>query len=410
VKEAEAEQAGAGGKSRLFGSPDFWRLWFIGFVLYVVRWIEMIAMAVFVYQRTGSALLVAMLTMLRMLPLALLGSFAGALADRVERRTALMAVVALMMTTSLVLALLAWTRTLEVWHLIAASFINGLGWATDNPVRRLMIGDVVGPDRMGKAMSIEAGSNNASRVFGPTIGGVLLAKVGIEGAFVLSILLYTCSFAAALCIAYRNTAVAAGGASILRRVAEGVMLARSEPRVTGTLVVTAIFNIFGWPFTSMIPVIGKDALGLGPEGIGMLASMEGMGALIGAVAIGLWARPGIYGRIYIGGVLIYMTMLAVFAVLPGVLLASATLVLTGIGGSGFTIMQSTLIYLAAPADMRGRLLGVLSVCIGLGPLGFLHIGLLAEAIGAPAATALVGLEGLLAMAATWRLWRVLLAR
>jgi MFS family permease len=401
----DAEQVGAGAWSHLFGSPDFWRLWFIGFVLYVVRWIEMIAMAVFVYQQTGSALLVAMLTVLRMLPLALVGSFAGALADRVERRSVLAVVVALMMATSLALALLAWVDALEVWHLILASFVNGLGWAADNPVRRLMIGDVVGAERMGKAMSIEAGTNNASRVFGPTIGGVLLAKTGIEGAFVLSVLLYAGSFAAAIGIAYRNSPVAAGGASVLKRIAEGLMLARSERRLTGTLVVTAIFNIFGWPFTSMIPVIGKDALGLGPEGVGMLASMEGLGALLGALAIGLLARPRHYGRIYVGGILIYLTMLAAFAVVPGVLLAGSALVLTGIGGAGFSVMQATLIYLAAPPDMRGRLLGVLSVCIGLGPIGFLHIGLMAEAIGSSAATALVGLEGLLAMAATWRLWR-----
>ena len=97
-------------------------------------------------------------------------------------------------------------------------------------------------------------------------------------------------------------------------------------------------------------------------------------------------------------------MLIVFALVPSVPLAGAALLLTGLTGSAFSVMQATLIYLAAPADMRSRMYGVLSVCIGVGPLGCLYLGLLAELIGAPAATALTGVLGLLALAATRRWW------
>jgi len=87
-----------------------------------------------------------------------------------------------MLLCSIVVALLAWANALEVWHLALASFISGLTWTTDNPVRRTMIGEVVGPDRMSAAMSIDVGANNASRVLGPTVGGILLATLGIGGA------------------------------------------------------------------------------------------------------------------------------------------------------------------------------------------------------------------------------------
>jgi MFS family permease len=97
-------------------------------------------------------------------------------------------------------------------------------------------------------------------------------------------------------------------------------------------------------------------------------------------------------------------LLIVFALAPNVPLAGAALLLTGLTSSAFSVMQATLIYLAAPAEMRSRLYGVLSVCIGIGPLGFLWLGLLAELIGAPAATALTGLLGLLALASTRRWW------
>src|SRR5581483_5666492 len=124
----------------LSGRDDFWRLWFVGLVVFVVRWLETIAIGIVVYQRTGSAFLVAMMTMLRLLPMGLFGAVLGALAERIERRSALVGVVILMGGTSLTLGLLAYSGRLEVWHLAVASFINGCGWATDNPVRRVMIG------------------------------------------------------------------------------------------------------------------------------------------------------------------------------------------------------------------------------------------------------------------------------
>lgn len=164
MSRVEAERRGARGRGLLSAPADFWRLWFVGFVLFAVRWLEMLAVAVFVYERTGSAFLVAVVTMLRIVPMGLFGAFIGAAADRLDRRRALIGVVALMLTTSAVLALLAATGRLEVWHLACASVLNGIGWAMDNPVRRVMVGEVVGPERMGAAMSIDVGTNNASRM------------------------------------------------------------------------------------------------------------------------------------------------------------------------------------------------------------------------------------------------------
>jgi MFS family permease len=183
------------------------------------------------------------------------------------------------------------------------------------------------------------------------------------------------------------------------------VLVRGEPRLIGILLVTVIYNVFGWPFTAMIPVIGKDNLHLGASAIGALASMDGVGAFIGVAAIAMFARPAYYTLLYVGGVTLYMIMLIVFALVPNVPVAGAALLLTGVSNAGFSVMQATLIYLAAPPEMRGRMYGVLSVCIGSGPIGFLALGVLADIIGASAATALSGIVGLCAMAATWKWWR-----
>ncbi|MBV9150307.1 MAG: MFS transporter [Alphaproteobacteria bacterium] len=389
----------------LLASADFRRLWMIGVVAFAVRWLEMLVVGVFVYQRTGSAFDVALMTMLRMLPMALFGAFIGAWAERIERRSALIGVVAVSLATSVCLAVLAYGGWLDVWHLALASFVNGVAWAADNPVRRVMIGDVVGASQMSAAMSIDVGANNASRMLGPTIGGLLLAGIGISGAFTVSVLCYSVALSAAIGLRYRNSsAPSATGGAVLARMIEGLMLVRRDPRLIGTLVITVIYNVFGWPFTSMIPVIGQDSLQLGARGIGILASMDGVGAFCGALLIAFYARPAHYTRLYIGGVIGYLVMLIAFALVPNVPLAGAALLLTGLTSSAFSVMQATLIYLAAPAEMRSRLYGVLSVCIGIGPLGFLWLGLSAELIGAPAATALTGALGLLALALTRRWW------
>jgi MFS family permease len=391
----------------LFAEPDFRRLWCVGLVVFVVRWLETLAVSLFVYNATGSAFMVAMLTMLRLLPMGLFGAFLGAWAERVEPRGALLAVVLSSLLSSLALTVLAWAGTLAVWHLALASLLNGLAWAADNPVRRLAIGQVVGAARMGRAMSMDVAASNASRMLGPTLGGVIFAQVGIAGAFALSVALYAVALVAALRLRHRRgrTAVPAGG--VLARVAEGLGVVRRDARLKGTLIVTVIFNVWGWPFTSLVPVIGQEHLRLGPEAIGLLASMEGIGALAGALLIALLVPARLYGRCYLGGIALYLAMVTLFALAPHPAPAGAALLLVGLGGAGFSTMQATLVYLAAPTEMRSRVLGLLSVCIGVGPIGFLHIGLLAEAIGAPWACALSGVEGLLALALTRRWWRAI---
>ena len=173
------------------------------------------------------------------------------------------------------------------------------------------------------------------------------------------------------------------------------------------MIITVIYNTFGWPFTSMIPVIGQDHLGLGAAGIGLLASMDGVGAFCGAITIALCAKPPHFARLFIVGVAIYLSMLPVFALVTDPLLAGSVLLLTGLANSGFSIMQATLVYLAAPPEMRGRVFGVLSVCIGVGMIGFLHLGWLAGVLGATSAIMTIGVEGLVALLLTRRWWRAI---
>jgi MFS family permease len=383
---------------------DFWRLWYAGLVISTVRWLETVVVGVVVYQQTNSAFVVAAITMLRLLPMALFGAFLGAFAETLDRRFTLAGMFGLMAITSAVLSIIAWTSTLQVWHLAVASFISGCGWATDNPLRRMVMGDVVGRDRMATAMALDVSAGNAARMVGPTLGGVLLAGIGSRRGLPA----VRCDVrnghrrhdpgAPPHCPASRDGAV-------LARTWEAVAIVFHDTRLRATMVVTIIYNVFAWPFTSMIPVIGRDRLHLGPEGVGFLTSLDGVGAFAGALLLARWLTPRWHARAYVGGVAVYLVALVVFAFATDFAPAGAALLLTGISGAAFATLQATIVYLAAPADMRSRILGVLSVCIGTGPIGFLWLGWLADRIGAPDAMAITGGAGLLALAATYPMWR-----
>jgi len=341
---------------RPFALADFRRLWGIGLVVFLVRWLEMLAVSIFVWQATGSAFLVAMMGMLRVLPMGLFGAPLGVLAERVEQRTALIAIVLASLLTSLALAALAQGGMLAVWHLALVSFVNGIAWAADNPVRRMMIGQVVGTARMGQAMSFDVGSNNASRMLGPTISGLLFAAVGIEGLFLVAVALYLLALFAAVTLKARSGRAPLTAESVLARMGDGLAAVRRSPRLRGTLLVTVIFNIFGWPFTSLVPVLAQDRFALGPEATGLLASMDGVGAFLGALLMAGLARPAWYASAYVGGLALYLAMVSGFALAPSVAAAGGALLLVGFGQAGFSIMQATLVYLLSPPEVRTRVL------------------------------------------------------
>src|SRR4029077_15466296 len=133
---------------------------------------------------------------------------------------------------------------------------------------------------------------------------------------------------AALRIGMRGLATARHP-SFITSIREGLAWLPPDRRLIGVFVMTIIFNLFGWPATSMVPVIGTDYLGLGPKGVGLLASCDGMGGLLGALLIAVFARATWYGRIFVTAVALYMVMVVFFAAAPGIPVAAPALFLGG---------------------------------------------------------------------------------
>jgi MFS family permease len=217
--------------------------------------------------------------MLRLLPLSLFGLAIGALASHMSRRSLLIVTHAGLFATSLLLLIVSALGAIEVWHLAVASFINGIVWAGDMPLRRALMGDLAGHGRMVQAMSLDAVVSNACRLIGPMLGGLLLAQGGLQAVLLCATLLYLPVLAALRGLADPPPAqTAATKPSVRDMLLGGLHTARASRPLQSTLWITVLFNLFGWPVLSMIPVIGRDQLHLDPQGVGLLASVDGIGA------------------------------------------------------------------------------------------------------------------------------------
>lgn len=175
-----------------------------------------------------------------------------------------------------------------------------------------------------------------------------------------------------------------------------VRTARHSPLVLGMLYVTVVMNALAFPTRQFIPAIGSEYLGVGAGLVGLLAAAEGFGQLIGAGVLANTRNLQHHGRVFVAGSALVLLMGVLFVWAPWYVLAFALLAIGGCGQAGFSTMQSTITMLGAPPDMRGRMMGLLSVCIGLStPLGTLEIGMVATAFTIPAAITVNALTGLL---------------
>lgn len=373
-------------------------MWLAGGLAGTMRWLEILAVGVYTYQASGSPLLVALMLFARMLPNMVLGAFTGAIAARVNRKHLLLMGLGVMCLVSAVLCVLLLVGRAELWHIAVGALLAGVFWSMEFPVRRTVLGEIAGLERIGAAMGLDAATNNATRMLGPLLGGLLLTALGLEGAFALGIVLYAVGFVSVATLAFHDEPRRSGEIrGVLDSIREGLAYIRSERLIAGVLVVTVFVNLFGFAYTSMIPVIGEKRLHLGPVAIGVLMSMEGLGALLGSLGVAFWGRSRYYTTIYLGGSLLFVFMVFAFSLSSWYVLSLGLLFTGGVGIACFGAMQSTLIFSASLPEMRTRVMGVLVACIGAGPIGVLQLGLLAEWIGAHAAVAGVSLVGLLAL-------------
>lgn len=383
----------------LLADRDFARVWAAGALLGVVRWLEALAIGIYVIDQTGSAVAVAVVGFARMLPMLLLGAPMGALTARFRRRSLLLAAVAAAGLAALILASLAMAGAVAVWQIALGSFLTGVLWTADFPLRRTILADIAGPARTGTAMALDSTTNHITRLSGAALGGLLIGAVGLAGAYLLGVVAYAVVLLLLKGLSAGDAPAPGPHRGLWADSLGGLKEVASEPFLRAVLAVTVIFNFFGFAYTSMVPVIGRGALHADAFSVGLLASAEGVASLAASLTLAALTPRRWLGALYTGAVLAFLAGVLVFALSPAYGLSLAVMALTGLSWGVFSMAQSTLMLLASPPRLKARAMGTLAICIGLAPLGMLHLGWLAEYLGAPAAVAISAAEGMIALIA-----------
>ena len=405
------ESVASSGPFALLRDGAYLRLWLAGAMLGTMRWLEVLGVALWTLAETRSAFAVAMMLFARMLPMVLFGVPMGTLADRVNRRRLLVTGVSATLLVSSVLLVLVLAGVLTPWHVAVGAFVSGTVWTMEHPVRRALIADRVGVERIGVAMTLDSATFNATRMTGPLAGGAVYAVLGIPGVFCTAIAVYALAVYALATLSIEDTnPTKSRQEPFLPALGQGIATVRASPVLAGVMVITIITNLFGFSYISLVPVVGERALGLDPFFVGVLMSMEGLGAFIGALALAFVIRPPAYGRIFVGGALLFIAMVLVFSTSANAGLSMLALFLAGMGVAGFGSMQSTLLIANSAPEIRSRVMGVLVVSIGAGPLGVLLVGALSEAFTAATALTISAGAGVAALALAAWIWQVLWRR
>jgi MFS family permease len=397
--------AGIAGLRGLLSSPSFVRLWSIGGCVNAMRWFEVLAAALFTLDMTGSGLAVAVVSAARTMPMLFLGAFAGVMAEAVDRRRVLIIGQFVTAVASAIVATLALLGVARPWHVAVAALVAGTVWSTEMSTRRRMVGESVSPGLVPRALALDTVTNSITRMLGPVIAGTLYQFGGLAGAFALSSLVYL--FAAMLGFGLRHEQEARRFilSQVPRDLSEGLTFARRHAIIAGVLMVTIAMNLLGFPYAALVAPIGRQYFMVSASLVGVMAASESFGAFLGGLWLAGGDPPGKGRILMVGGSLLFLVCAALMPLVPFFWLACTLLVIGGFGSAAFANMQTSLIITYAPPHIRSRLMGLLTVCIGAGPVGILLVGVLADVLGPLNAVDTIELTGLAAVTAAGLVWR-----
>ena len=374
------------------------RLWFFGqFTSLVGTWMQTIAQNWLVYQLTGSAWDLGLLNFVGAIPLVPLTLHAGAIADRFSKRRIIFLTQASMMALAFVLAILCATGLVRLWHVLALAFLLGAVQAIDIPARQAFVIELVGREDLANAIALNSGTFHGARVIGPAVAGILVATLGVSGAFFLN----GVSFLAVLGALFMMDATRIQRAETDDK--SGTDLWGGARYIAGNRTPSAIVLLISLtaflavPYYVLVPIFAKEVLGGGAGMYGGLMSAAGVGAVLGALYVASGGAVRRKGTLLTAGSLSLPVLLLAFSLsrsYPGAIFLLAAI------GFAFVILNApanSLLQSLVPDHLRGRVLAIyVSLFLGLMRLGGLLVGLLASATSATAALAITGTGSLVA--------------
>ena len=383
--------------------PNYRRYYGGQAVSMIGTWMQMTAQAWLVLSLTHSSTALGLIVALQTLPVLLLAPYGGVVADRVDKRRLMIALQTLMGIQALVLGVLTATGEVEVWQIGVLAAVLGLNNAFESPARQSFMLEMVGPDHLRNAVSLNSVLVNVARTIGPAVAGILIASVGDGVCFLVnaaSFAFVIVSLATLNISALRPSEPAKRAKGQLR---EGVRYVRSRRDLLIPLVMMGVVGCLTYEFQVSLPVMASRGLHAGAAGFGFMTAAMGVGAVIGGLLVAHRGKTGVRPLVQAAGV--FGVALTFAALAPS--LAVELVVLAVVGGASISFMatgNSTLQLNAAPS-MRGRVMGLWFVAFqGSTPVGGPLVGVVMAALGARAGLGLgavtcllVALAGVLAL-------------
>ena len=362
-----------------------YRLFFIGQTISLCgTWMQSIAQALLVLKLTGSGTALGLVIGLQCVPVLLLASYGGVLADRFSKRRLLVVTQTTAGVLALSLGVLVATGSVRLWMVYVLAFGLGIVNAVDNPVRQTFVHEMVGRSQLGNAITLNSLIVNLSRVVGPAIAGVIVAQFGLGPCFIINGL----SFAAVLFCLYLMD-----GSKLLkskpvkaakRQLRAGFTYAWKTPEVRDVLLMMALVGTLSYEFSVSIPLLahvtfpGSEAAVA--AGVALLSAMMGVGAIFGGLFTA-GRRSATLKALTVGAFGFGMSMLLV-SVSPSLFSAAAAMVIVGFFSVSFTALANTILQLASAARMRGRMMALWTMAfIGSTVIGGPIIGWVGQAVG-----------------------------
>lgn len=371
-----------------FGERDFRIFWLGQLVSVTGTWMQTVAQGWLILTLTGSPFILGLAAAVRSLPVLFLVVPAGIVADRFDKRKIVIATSVVAALASSLLGVLAVANIIDVTTVLVIAFVLGLTNAFEMPARHSYVSELIGRRHLANAIALNSLLFNGARVIGPAIAGILVALVGPGWAFLINAASYVPVIIGLLMI----SRVHLPRPSIAAHLAlpEAIRYLRGEPRVAALLGLLAAQTIFASGHFILGPSLAKD-LGQGAEGLGVLLSATGVGAIVGGLGLAATSERSSRWR------MLLLAGLALAAGLIGVGLTRSypitllCFVLAGWGMVTFNASSNTLIQTIVPDRLRGRIMSLyVLVLLGLMPAGGLLMGTLASGSTSAAALAIGG--------------------
>ena len=367
----------------LLGDRNFLIIWISKSIHEMSRRMELLVLGYLILKLTGSAFHVGLISVFLNGPRPVLSLYAGHIADRFNRRLILIIVHSAYLLSAVMILVALATDHIGHWFIFGTILFQGTAKVMDDPSRRTAILDLSGEARLANAMSLETINNNAGKIIGPVLGGILIAVTGFIGAYaviaILDIVALILMIKLRLPSRTRNERL---DLPVWGSLLQGIQYSIRNRMVLGVLAVSLVMNGLVFPIQYFIPVIASEVLSVSTVLGGILGSADGIGNLIGASMIAMKRNIQRHGILFIGGALVIGIAVTLVAWSPWFIVSFALLLVGGWGQAGFSTMQATIVLLASHQELRGRTQGAQGLVNGLGHLiGGYEIGAIASAFG-----------------------------